>query len=144
GGGGGGLAGVRAGRRDPAEAVIARYGGLIVPVERVWQQPGAAVVDVADMDALVRVAAYYERSILHERTEYGDAFWVNDESGQFRYAILDPSWQAPAAEPAFEPAVEPAPVPFAATEPPAESENVGIGAEPAAGAEEGLRAVGTA
>jgi hypothetical protein len=55
-----------------------------------------AVIDVAGIDALVKVAARYERSILHEQTEYGDAFWVTDESGQFRYAV----WAAedPAAD----------------------------------------------
>ena len=57
-----------------------------------------AVIDVADIDSLARIAAHYERSILHERAEYGDAFWVCDESGQFRYAVLDPLWQAPAEQ----------------------------------------------
>lgn len=79
-------------RQDPVAAILSRYGGAIVPVECVWQQPGVSVVDVADMDALARIAAHYERSILHERTEYGDAFWVNDESGQFRYAVFDEAW----------------------------------------------------
>jgi hypothetical protein len=74
-------------RRDETAAILARYGPLIVPVACVWQQPGVAVIDVADIDALVKVAAHYERSILHERTDYGDAFWVADESGQFRYAV---------------------------------------------------------
>jgi len=79
-------------RREPADEILARHGSMIVPVERVWQQPGVAVIDVADIDSLARIAAHYERSILHERAEYGDAFWVSDESGQFRYAVLDPAW----------------------------------------------------
>ena len=74
-------------RRDETASILARYGSLIVPVERVWQLPGVSVIDVADMDALARIAGHYERSILHERTEYGDAFWVSDESGQFRHAV---------------------------------------------------------
>ena len=82
-------------RRGPVAAILARYGGAIVPVECVWQQPGVAVIDVADIDSLARIAGHYERSILHERTEYGDAFWVNDESGQFRYAVLDEGWTPP-------------------------------------------------
>jgi signal peptidase I len=89
------LALARPRRREPADEILARWGSMIVPVERVWQQPGVAVIDVADIDSLTRIAAHYERSILHERAEYGDAFWVSDESGQFRYAILDPSWTEP-------------------------------------------------
>ena len=56
-------------------------------MERVWQQPGVAVIDVADIEALVRIADHYDRSILHELTDYGEAFWVTDESGQFRFWI---------------------------------------------------------
>ena len=36
---------------------------------------------------------HYDRSILHERTDYGEAFWVTDESGQFRYWIGTPEDQ---------------------------------------------------
>jgi signal peptidase I len=79
---------IRPRRRGEAERILARYGSLIVPVARIWQQPGVAVIDVADFDSLARIAAHYDRSILHERAEYGDAFWVTDESGQFRFAIL--------------------------------------------------------
>ena len=78
---------LRPSRRDETSSILSRYGSLIVPVECVWQLPGVSVIDVADMDALARIAAHYERSILHERTDYGDAFWVSDESGQFRYAV---------------------------------------------------------
>ncbi len=78
---------VRPRRRDESAAIRARYGGLIIPVERVWQQPGVAVIDVADIEALVRIAEHYDRSILHELTDYGEAFWVTDESGQFRFWI---------------------------------------------------------
>jgi len=46
-----------------------------------------AVIDVADIEALVRIADHYDRSILHELTDYGEAFWVTDESGQFRFWI---------------------------------------------------------
>jgi hypothetical protein len=60
---------------------------MIVQVDRVWQLPGVPVIDVADMDALARIAEHYDRSILHETTDEGDAFWVTDESGQFRYAV---------------------------------------------------------
>ena len=78
-----------------------------MPVSAVWQQPGVTVIDVEDIDSLARIAVHYERSILHERAEYGDAFWVCDESGQFRYAVLDPLWQSPSADARWEPEPEP-------------------------------------
>jgi signal peptidase I len=74
-------------RRDESASIIARYGGLIIPVARVQPLPGVAVIDVADMDALVRIAEHYDRSILHEASDRGESFWVADESGQFRYAL---------------------------------------------------------
>ena len=79
-------------RRDESAAIRARYGGLIVPVARVWQLPGVPVIDVADIEALARIAEHYDRSILHEATDEGEAFWVTDESGQFRYAVGAPAW----------------------------------------------------
>ncbi len=110
-------------RRTESESIRARFGYLIVPVARVWQQPGVPVIDVQDIDSLVRIAEHYERSILYELAEYGDAYWVTDESGQFRYvadlnfgpAVEQPTIEQPvpavaaAAEqlPTFEPAPEP-------------------------------------
>ncbi len=79
--------------RDESQTIRARYGHLIVPVERVWHLPELAVIDVPDIKSLVRIAEHYERSILHEQSEEGEAFWVTDESGQFRYA-LSPRWSA--------------------------------------------------
>ncbi|MCW3018903.1 MAG: hypothetical protein JWN10_1211 [Solirubrobacterales bacterium] len=77
----------RQGQRDETAAIRSRYGRLIVPVARVSQLPGVAVIDVSDIDALARIAEHYDRSILHEHAEDGDAFWVTDESGHFRYAL---------------------------------------------------------
>ena len=73
--------------RDEAASIRSRYGRLIVPVARVSQLPGVSVIDVADMESLVRIAEHYDRSILQESGETGDAFWVTDESGQFRFAV---------------------------------------------------------
>jgi signal peptidase I len=73
--------------RDEVETIRARYSRYIVPVARVATLPGVSVIDVADMDALVRIAEHYDRSILHETSAGVDAFWVTDESGQFRYAV---------------------------------------------------------
>lgn len=94
------LAFARPRRRDESGAIRARYGRSIVPVARVWQEPGVAVIDVSDMDALVRIAERYDRSILQETTDEGDAFWVTDESGQFRYALGAPAY-AVADAPAY-------------------------------------------
>ena len=80
-------------RRDKLGSFLARYGELIVPVAQVRPLPGVPVIDVADIDALARIADHYERSILHETAAGHEAFWVTDESGQFRYAP-DPSTQA--------------------------------------------------
>ena len=76
----------RARPRDESTAILARYRQSIVPVARVWQLPGVGVIDVPEMEALVRIAEHYDRSILCESTEEGESYWVTDESGQFRYA----------------------------------------------------------
>ncbi len=73
--------------QDESATIRSRFGRMIVPVERVWQLPGVPVIDVADMEALAQIAEHYDRSILHEIAQEGEAFWVTDESGQFRYAI---------------------------------------------------------
>jgi signal peptidase I len=90
------LALVRPRDRDEVACIRSRYGHLIIPVAHVSQLPGVAVIDVADMDALARIAEHYDRSILCEVTEEGHAFWVADESGQFRFVLDAP---APALEP---------------------------------------------
>jgi signal peptidase I len=91
--------------QDEASSIRARYGHMIIPVGHVTQPAGTSVIDVADMEALVRIAQHYDRSILHESYGGGEAFWVADESGQFRYAVGGP---APVASPA--PAFTAAPV----------------------------------
>jgi signal peptidase I len=82
--------------RDESASIRSRYGRMIIPVARVWQLPGVPVIDVADMEALAQIAEHYDRSILHEVAEDGEAFWVTDESGQFRYALG--VWAAAAEE----------------------------------------------
>jgi signal peptidase I len=81
-------------RRDEAASILARYRGLIIPVAHITPLRGVPVIDVADMDALARIAEHYDRSILHETTGTGDTFWVADESGQFRYIIGAPAASA--------------------------------------------------
>jgi signal peptidase I len=89
--------------RDESASIQARYGRMIVPVAHVSRLPGDAVIDVSDMESLVKIAEHYDRSILREETSEGDAYWVTDESGQFRYAVDAPSGALPhrAAEPAW-------------------------------------------
>ncbi|HYM67271.1 MAG TPA: hypothetical protein VEW68_08280, partial [Patescibacteria group bacterium] len=94
--------------RDEAAAIRARYGRLIVPVARVWQLPGVPVIDVSDMEALVRIAEHYDRSILLETAEEGEAFWVADESGQFRYAVGEPAYAVAEEAAHYEPYYPPA------------------------------------
>jgi signal peptidase I len=77
--------------RDEATSIRARYGHMIIPVGHITQPSATSVIDVADMEALVHVAEHYDRSILHETGAGGEAFWVSDESGQFRYAIGAPA-----------------------------------------------------
>jgi signal peptidase I len=79
---------VRPGRRDEVAAILARYGRMTVAVERVWLEPGTAVIDVSGIEDLVQIAVQYERPLMHEAGEQGDAFWVSDETGLFRYAIV--------------------------------------------------------
>jgi hypothetical protein len=95
---------------DEASSIRARYGHMIIPVAHVAQPAGTSVIDVADMEALVRIAQHYDRSILHESYGDGEAFWVSDESGHFRYAVGGP---APAADPAPAFSRAPAAVPSA-------------------------------
>jgi signal peptidase I len=72
---------------DETTSIHARYGHMIIPVAHVAQPAGSSAIDVADMEALVRIAEHYDRSILHEATTGAEAFWVTDESGQFRYTV---------------------------------------------------------
>jgi hypothetical protein len=74
-------------RGGESESIRARYGRMIVPVAHVSPLPGDPVIDVADMESLVTIAEHYDRSILYEAAYDGDAYWVTDESGQFRYKV---------------------------------------------------------
>jgi hypothetical protein len=125
------LAFLRPQGRDEADTIRSRYARYIVPVSHVAQLPGVAVIDVADMDSLVRIAEHYDRSVLHESTDDGDAFWVTDESGQFRYAP-----RAVAAEQALAAEPEVATKPHAVLAEPqaAAAEPQAIAAEPQAAA----------
>ena len=97
-----GLALVLIRRRHPDESttIRARYGHAIVDVARVKRRRRLALVDVADMEALAQIAERYDRLILHERNVDGEAFWVADESAQYRYVTAATSRQATSSRPA--------------------------------------------
>ena len=79
------LVGLR--RRDESAAIRSRYRRWLVPVAHVRQRPGAEVIEVEDMEALVRIATRYERMILHESREGSDVFCVADDGVVYRYAV---------------------------------------------------------
>jgi signal peptidase I len=118
--------------RDESASIQARYGRMIVPVAHVSRLPGDAVIDVSDMESLVKIAEHYDRSILREETSDGDAYWVTDESGQFRYTVDAHSGALPeqAAEPAWAQDAASTPSAWQPIEPDAEPLNQNPGAEP--------------
>jgi hypothetical protein len=74
------------GRDHEVAAIRRRYEDWIVdivPVER----PNVAERRVASMEALARLAEQYDRLILHERRDDGDAFLVEDGGIVFTYAV---------------------------------------------------------
>ena len=118
--------------RDQSASIQARYARMIVPVAHVSRLPGDAVIDVSDMESLVKIAEHYDRSILREETSDGDAYWVTDESGQFRYTVDAPSGALPeqAAEPAWAQDAASTPSAWRPIEPDAEPLNQNPDAEP--------------
>jgi signal peptidase I len=73
-------------RTSETEKLRNRYRSMVVPVAGV-QEPSVVqrVVDVADMDALVKIAARYDRMILHEEGEESDAYSVADDGVLYRF-----------------------------------------------------------
>ena len=93
----GGLALVLRHRRvpeTPADRIQARYGHLIVPVSSRsggWEQ----VTDLADMEALVRLAEHHGRLILHVSDGAGHSYVVEDGANALRYRVGRPDAVAP-------------------------------------------------
>jgi signal peptidase I len=82
-------------RRDHEAASIRRkYEDWIIDV---LPDPARAVGErrVPSMDALARLAQRYERLILHERRDEGDAFLVEDDGVVYAYVVRD--WSRPHA-----------------------------------------------
>ena len=93
----GGLAlvlGRRRGVESPADRIQLRYGHLIVPVSSRsggWEH----VTDLADMEALVRLAEHHGRLILHVADGAGHSYVVEDGANAFRYRVGRPDAVAP-------------------------------------------------
>lgn len=84
---------VLAGRRANEVATIRRrYEDWIVEVTP-GERPAASERRVASIDALARLAERYDRLILHESRDDGDAFLVEDDG--IVYAYLVRNWERP-------------------------------------------------
>jgi signal peptidase I len=73
------------------DRLLVRHAGRILPVSRFT--PGAMVVDVADADALARVAERLDSLVLHHAEPDGDTFAVRDGETTYRYVIRSASAQ---------------------------------------------------
>ncbi len=66
-------------RRDDHARAESRYGRLLVPVASVQRRAPETTVRVESMDALARIAERYDRMILHEDSESGRSYFVEDD-----------------------------------------------------------------
>lgn len=79
------LAARRRGPQDETARIRHRWGSLLVPVHPVPSAPGRAVVDVADIATLARLAERYGLLILTWSRSGVETFTVNDENITYRY-----------------------------------------------------------
>jgi hypothetical protein len=70
---------------DPAGALELRCAGRLLPVSRFT--PGEVVVDVADGEALARVAERLDALVLHAEGPDGHVFAVRDQGTTYRFAV---------------------------------------------------------
>ncbi|HEY8406679.1 MAG TPA: signal peptidase I [Gaiellaceae bacterium] len=82
----GGVLMLLGGRDAEVAAIRRRYEDWIVDVVPA-ERPDGAERRVASMDALARLAEQYDRLILHEHRDDGDAFLVEDGGIVFTYAV---------------------------------------------------------
>jgi hypothetical protein len=74
-------------RGDLANDILGRYGRLLVRVTRAPRPSASDLVELDDMETLVRIAERYDRMILHERMMGADTFCVPEDGILYRYAI---------------------------------------------------------
>jgi hypothetical protein len=70
---------------DPAAALELRCAGRLLPVARFT--PGEVVVDLADGEALARVADRLDALVLHAEGPAGHVFAVRDQETTYRFAV---------------------------------------------------------
>jgi hypothetical protein len=71
--------------RDEPALIQARYGRMIVHVESVTSNPGASVVEVAEIGSLAALARRYDRALLHESSSNGHRYVVENEGTIYTY-----------------------------------------------------------
>jgi signal peptidase I len=82
---------------DPAEEFAVRHAARILRVSAFTA--GSTVVDVADAEALHRVAERLDGLVLHLEDAAGSTFVVQDGDTTYRYAVPRGAFRAPAAVP---------------------------------------------
>jgi signal peptidase len=75
----------RALRKDEPSRIRARYGAWLVEVAGASSRVGGAVVDMATMEGLVRLAERSDRMILHEEHEGAHLYLLEDDGVLYRY-----------------------------------------------------------
>jgi signal peptidase len=78
---------LRAVRRDEPTRIQARYGPWLVEVAGARSRIGGAVVDMATMEGLVRLAERGNRLILHEEHEGVHLYLLEDEGVLYRFSV---------------------------------------------------------
>jgi hypothetical protein len=81
------------------DRIGARYGSILVAVERPEALGEAGSVRVANVEDLVKIAEHEGRMILHCERESGRDYFVQDQSLTYLYSVRDqPSGRGPARE----------------------------------------------
>ena len=81
------------------DRIGARYGPILVAVERPEALGGAGSVRVANVEDLVKIAEHEGRMILHCERESGRDYFVQDQSLTYLYSVRDhPPGRGPAQE----------------------------------------------
>jgi signal peptidase I len=95
----------RASRAAETARIGARYGSILVAVERPEALGEAGSVRVANMDDLVKIAEHQGRMILHCAGESGRDYFVRDQALTYLYSARDqPSRRRPSQASATDPA----------------------------------------
>jgi len=94
--------------------IQARYRHLIVPIVAPPDALEQIPYDVTSIEALVRLAESGDRLILHHRDPIAETYFVNDDTGVYRYQIgpqrvVWGEWQPPRPPAGYEPEPPPGP-----------------------------------